>query len=285
VAFDFGRWGACAAIMGSAACGVSVTQPISAGVVSTIDEAGTGAAGLDAPGSDPLLQGLVAYWKLDESGSTDGVVDSSGKGHTGVPINGPLPSSSTPQVRFSDPSSRAFDGTSQYVLISNSDEMNFEGEITLAAWVYIAAVTDGCHYIVAHGYCWDPPGEVALRLGTDTCGPGGSPHNWAAGAWLSAEHSAVAPLYAVDLQTWIHIAGVYDGQTWRLYRNGIEIARQDSTVGSVPVQSDWAIGARAPGVPPCVPAPVERFFDGSIDDVRIYRRALSASEMLELYHQ
>ncbi len=283
MAFRFAKWSAWAAVIATTACGVSVTQPISAGVGSTLDATAADAA-VNAPPIDPVNQGLVAYWKLDESGPIDEVVDATGNGHTGVPINGALPSSVHAPVRFSDPASRTFDGSSQYILIANSPELDFTGEITLAAWVNVASITDGCHYVVAHGYCYTPPGEVALRIGSDTCGPGGSPHNWAAGAWLSAEHSAVTPTTDADLNMWIHIAGVYDGQAWILYKNGDEVARQTSTVGAVPVQAAWAIGARAPAVAPCMPAPVERFWDGSIDDVRIYRRALSPSEMLELYH-
>ena len=275
-----GKWGACAAIWGTGACGVVVTQPISAGVTSTVD------AAMETPDARPdLEQGLIAHWKLDEQGAGDAVVDSSGQGHTGIPENAPFPSAAIPPVRFDDPSSRTFDGVSQFILVKNNDEMNFSGEITLAAWVYLAAITDGCHYIVAHGYCLDPPGEVALRIGSDICGPGGSPHNWVAGSWLNANYGAVAPVYDLDVKVWLHMAGVYDGRTWHLYKNGVEIARRDSTVGAVPVASDWAIGARAQGVPPCVPVPTERFWNGSIDDVRIYRRALGPSEILELYHQ
>lgn len=266
---------ACWVVLTASACGVSVTEPISAGPVSNVDSA--------AP--DRLSEGLVAYWKLDEDGSSNVIVDSSGRGHMGTAVNGPLPSTAIPPVGFHDPSSRAFDGTSQYILIANNDDMNFSGATTLAAWVYVAAVGAGCHYIVAHGYCWDPPGEVALRIGAPGCGGGTADHYWAAGSWLSAEHSALATLYDVDLKVWIHMAGVYDGQTWHLYRNAEEIAKLDSPVGAVPVASDWAIGARAPGVPPCVPAPVERFFDGYIDEVRIYDRALAPSEILDLYHR
>jgi hypothetical protein len=262
---------------------VSVTQPISAGVGSTID-AGEPDAAMDSASIDPLTLGLAAYWKLDESSPIDEVIDATGNGHTGVPINGPTPSNTHAPVRFDDAASRSFDGSSQYILIANSPELDFTGAITLAAWVNVASITDGCHYVVAHGYCYTPPGEVALRIGSDTCGPGGSPHNWAAGAWLNADNSAVTPINDADLNVWIHIAGVYDGQAWILYKNGQEVARQPSSVGAVPVQAAWAIGARAPAVPPCVPAPVERFWDGSIDDVRIYRRALSPSEMMELSH-
>jgi hypothetical protein len=265
-------FGAASGLLG---CGMAVTEPIGGEPKSSAGDAG----------ADTLTQGLVAYWKLDEPNATDNAVDSATGSHLGTAINDPVPSTLVPPVQFANPSSRSFDGLSQYLLVANSDDLDFSGEITLAAWVNLTALTDGCQYIVAHGYCWEPPGEVALRVGSDTCGPGGAPHYWAAGAWLSAEHSAAAPIYDLDLNTWLHIVGTYDGQVWHLYRNGEEVATEASTIGAIPVQSNWAIGARAPGVGPCVPVPAERFFNGSIDDVRIYRRALSAAEVEELYHR
>jgi hypothetical protein len=156
----------------------------------------------------------------------------------------------------------------------------------LAAWVKLAALADECQYVVGHGYCNTPPGEVVLRVGVPGCGPSQEPHSWNAGAYLSGEYSAAAPVLESDVGVWVHVAGTYASadQTWRLYRNGQEIAMQPSVVGAVPVQNDWSIGARAPGLPPCMPQGPERYFNGLIDEVRIYRRALSASEIEELYH-
>jgi hypothetical protein len=272
---------ALSAALSLVSCGVGIAQPISAASPAVADAQALETQGDAAP--DPLAEGLVAYWKLDETDASDVVIDSSGRGHSGVSVNGPLPSS--PPVQFRDGGSRSFDGVSQYIVVANSPDMNFSGEVTLAAWVNIAATTVGCHYFVAHGYCWTPPGEVALRLGAPGCGPGTEDHYWAAGSWLSAEHSAIAPLYDLDYNVWIHIAGVYDGQTWHLYRNGEEIATQTSTVGAVPVDADWSIGARATAPAPCMPTPAERYFDGLIAEVRVYNRALGPSEILELYQR
>jgi hypothetical protein len=283
------RLGMCSglfAAVGVLGCGVRVGQPID-GVGASAFDASTDAVQFDetdAPSEgrpDPLTDGLVAYWKLDEKRATDVVIDSSQLGHSGIAVNGPMPSTSLPPVMFDDKSSRTFDGMSQYVVIGNTEEMNFEGEITMAAWVNIAALADGCQDIVTHGYCLDPPGEVALRIGSSACGPNlGAPHAWVAGSWQGVNHFAAAPIYDLDLKAWIHIAGVYDGTAWHLYRNGEEIGRQLSTLGAVRVESDWGIGAKPPSVPPTA----DRFFNGSIDDVRIYRRALDPSEILELYH-
>jgi hypothetical protein len=278
-----GSIAACAA--GIAGCGVGIAQPIGAAVSTGADAQASGAQ--TDGGVDTLSEGLVAYWKLDETDPNAVVVDSTGNGHSGVTVNAPMPSTSVPPTASSSALSRAFDGTSQYIVVAGSQDMNFSGETTLAAWVNVASTTTGCHYIVAHGYCWTPPGEVALRIGAPGCGPGadGADHYWAAGSWVMAEHSAVVPLYDYDYNVWVHIAGVYDGQTWILYRDGEEIARQDSTVGAVPVDSDWSLGARALASPPCVPAPAERYFDGLIAEVRVYSRALSAAEIFELSHR
>src|SRR5437867_994582 len=90
--------------MSTVGCGVSVAQPISEGPGKTAD------AAREAP-DDPLARDLVAYWKLDEQGVGDEVLDSSGRGHSGTVVNGPFPSTSIPPVQFADRASRSFDGT------------------------------------------------------------------------------------------------------------------------------------------------------------------------------
>jgi hypothetical protein len=79
------------------------------------------------------------------------------------------------------------------------------------------------------------------------------------------------------MNTWHHIAGVFDGATWRLYRDGVQIASAASTTGAVTVPNvGWAIGARGTGT--------ERFFSGQIDEVKIFNRGLSATEILAIYN-
>jgi hypothetical protein len=253
-----------AVALGLLGCGTNVVEPI---------------------GAELRSHELVAHWKLDEMSSTDAALDSVGD-HTAAPVNAPASSRDVPSVIFTDRASRSFDGQTQYLRIPTSDDLNFSGEITLAAWVNVAALGADCQYVVGHGYCTSPPGEVVLRIGVPGCGPSADAHYWAVGAWLSGEYSAAAPFLDSDLGVWVHMAGTYVNaeQAWHLYRNGQEIATQSSPVGAIPVQNDWSIGARAPGLPPCMPEGPERYFNGSIDDVRIYRRALSAAEIEELYH-
>ena len=60
-----------------------------------------------------------------------------------------------------------------------------------------------------------------------------------------------------------------------LYRNGVHVASKNNATGAIAVDENWAIGARGTGT--------QRFFTGTIDDVRIYDRALSAQEAEQLY--
>ena len=69
---------------------------------------------------------------------------------------------------------------------------------------------------------------------------------------------------------WQHVAATYDGSTARFYVDGVQTASSTFT-GSVGNSDNWRIGAYG--------ATSTGFFDGLIDNVRIYDRALSAAEI------
>jgi hypothetical protein len=77
---------------------------------------------------------------------------------------------------------------------------------------------------------------------------------------------------------WVHLAGVYDGVTMRLFANGVLM---QSAAKSGPMQLDnnpLIVGGNedtASGAP-------QSLFKGRIDDVRLYRRALSDAEIQAL---
>ncbi len=82
---------------------------------------------------------------------------------------------------------------------------------------------------------------------------------------------AAAAVPAGDIGTFVHLAGVYDGSTWTLYRNGVAVATTPNGAVSTTVNANWAIGARGGGG--------SQLFNGVIDEVRLYQRALSAAEI------
>ena len=76
-----------------------------------------------------------------------------------------------------------------------------------------------------------------------------------------------------DGNTWMHVAATYDGATIRLYINGIE---ESSLAASFTIAANdlpLSIGAQSNA---------DRFFQGALDQVRVYNRALSADEVAGL---
>lgn len=215
-------------------------------------------AALDAGDGIDLTAGLVAYWPLDTIegepvqttpdvvGGFDGEIAGPATIGSGN-INGAL----------------SLDGSSAFVRIEDVPELSFTGNISIAAWCR-PEVTDGIRNIVAHGSSSSPNGEVYLRIVNG---------EYQGGSWNGTSHEAKEPVPADDVGSWVHLATVYDGTTWRLYRNGEEVAT-GGDVGAVTVDAEWAIGARA--------RLADRHFEGEIDDVRLYNRPLSPAEILAL---
>jgi large repetitive protein len=80
--------------------------------------------------------------------------------------------------------------------------------------------------------------------------------------------------------TWVHIAGTYDGSVARLYIDGQPATSQPMTGRFMPDTTPFLLGANGNGVAGA--APTERF-PGRIDEIMLYRRALGADEITQLY--
>ena len=217
--------------------------------------------------------GLLGHWALDESQPGSLVVDSSGFGSHGTPsANPPVPTPDVPPVRFEDPHSRSFNGEDQWIEMGNPAYLNLGGPTTMAAWVR-ATSADGIRNIVGHGYIWSSEHDFALRINAGT---------YMFTTWNGSDHAAIATMPASDLGTWVHLCGVFDGATYSVYRNGVlAAATGDTTTPPAGINAIWAIGARAPQDGSALDYP----FQGQIDDVRIFGRALSADEIQALYRR
>ena len=81
--------------------------------------------------------------------------------------------------------------------------------------------------------------------------------------------------FAIATNTWTHVATVYEGTEQVLFRNGERVfsRTQEGAMGSN--ANKLLIGARGSGTP-------RNFFGGMIDEVRIYDRALSQSEVMAI---
>jgi uncharacterized repeat protein (TIGR01451 family) len=221
-------------------------------VVVSNSQSGSGTGGGGA--GSVSTAGLVGYWAFDEaSGSV--ATDGSGLGNNGNIIN-------ATRVPGESGGALSFNGNA-YVDIPNNASMNFNGAVTMSAWINPQSIM-AANDILSHGYSVSPIQAVFMHIYQGRYEVGSQINNGTA-------FIAAAAVPASDVGTFVHLAGVYDGSTWTLYRNGVAVATTPSGTGSTTVNANWAIGARGGGG--------SQFFNGVIDEVRLYQRALSAAEI------
>lgn len=208
------------------------------------------------PQPEAIDETLLGQWSLDE-GTGEVATDGSQNGHDGT-IHGAT------WAKRGDQPALDFDGD-DWIDLENPEALNFTGTITIAAWIRPDA-TDSYRNILAHGFDSEASREVVLRI---------HDAQYEVGSWTGEDEIVSGGDAQADLNTWVHLAGTCDGAHWRLYRNGEELASLEKSQGSVEVAKDWAIGAMENGT--------GRHFDGGIDEVLIYNRALSADDVLQLY--
>ena len=90
-------------------------------------------------------------------------------------------------------------------------------------------------------------------------------------SWQYAESTA-----AVTANTWEHLAGTYDGETIRLYRNGSQVASKTAPGTMVQCSRTSSVGSRASND--------QHRFPGLIDEVRVFDHALTDSEVKRLLY-
>ncbi len=88
-----------------------------------------------------------------------------------------------------------------------------------------------------------------------------------------------SPIGSMNLNTWYHVAGTYDGDSVKVFINGIQQGSLYMPTGMVPGTAyPWRFGRLSD------PSQAQtRYWSGQIDEVRIWNRSLTASEILARY--
>lgn len=214
------------------------------------------------------LDDLVGYWRLDDNRNSPMAFDSSERGNHGTLV-GIDPATAWVEGRVGG----ALTTGTGYVRVEPSPSLDsITEQVTIAGWGYL----DGP--IAAMSYA-----TIASRQFGTTI----EQHYHIA---ISSKNEPIAffmadttPLYVtttetVPRRTWVHIAATYDGRIARLYRNGVEVGLKALT------------GRLQPGATPVIlggnnneAGPPDELFPGRIDEVRLYRRALTADDIHALY--
>jgi len=155
------------------------------------------------------------------------------------------------------------DGRSSYVLIPDESAFDLTGEITIACWVNIRSVTSD----------WMPfitKGNTSWRLST---GPDRAA-SYHLGLNNQPDGARVTTAWPGVLGEWHHVTAAYGANTMQIYVDGKLWATEFYAGYITPNDSPVMIGGNAEAM--------DRWFDGLIDEVRVYNRALSPDEIRKL---
>ena len=206
--------------------------------------------------------GLVGWWKFDEGSGTI-AYDSSVNGNDGSLINGPT--WTTGKIG----GALIFDGVNDFVDMGNSQELNLVNSVTISVW-FISNKKDALQWIL--GKNRDINGGYHLLLDTNNYFQG------KVNAAQGKSQATSAEQFQVNSE-WIHAIFSYDAQSGgQLFRNGVIHGSNSQANGSIisGEVTNLNVGRHEYNG-------IYRF-QGLIDDVRIYDRALSAEEVQALYN-
>lgn len=206
-----------------------------------------------------INSGLVGHWKFDE-GSGNTATDFSGNSYNGTLYNSPT-REETKDCKWGG--CLSFDGTDDYVLspdISNGFDVNY---ITISGWMYKSSNAADHHTVLSRNgnsfiiNFYGNAFEIYFYTTGGTC-----------------YNSGVS--YVPYLNGWHHFTATFNGSESSLYMDGALVKTQTGCSGVLNASSEGVyIGARGPS---------SGRIAAKLDDVRIYNRALAASEILRLYN-
>ena len=192
--------------------------------------------------------------------TSNSIADSSGNSITGTSYN------STSVDGYFGKAQR-FNGTKAYIAVPNSPSLNPTQFITLEAWVKWNAdptTKPGWAQILSK----NGDNQYQLQHNTTNTFFEFAVSTSVARKWI---FSTTVPKMGI----WYHVVSTYDGALQKIYVNGVFEA-QGSLTGTISTSvAPISIGRRT--------SSADRYFTGDIDEVAIYNRALSASEILTRY--
>ena len=208
---------------------------------------------------------LVGYWSFNEGNGTV-VYDGSTYGNDGI-VYGAVWTNG----KFGN--ALSFDGIDDYVEVPDDDSLDLS-TMTLEAWIFLETPVGKTNQsrIIEHK---EKVGKAyGLELfAKDYFGCSGDQLTMHTTLNFSIRN-AISPTH-INTYQWYHVVGTYDGEYQKLYINGV----LDKTVENIT------------GITANISGPVlfgtgakqKHFFDGVIDEVRVYNHALSADVIYQHY--
>ncbi len=210
---------------------------------------------LAEPNTAALTNGLVAYWPLNgntTNWTTDTTADISGNGNTGA-LSGMSTTSSPTTGKIGG--GLKFNGTNSYVATGYTvPAQNSSTSFTWSTWAYLNTTSHGNLVIIGNR--------------------GGGGATWIKLTPTAFEYSGGIISYSPPTGKWLLLTVVKNGSNFTYYQNGVVVGSGSSAASTA---SYTFYMGEDPGYAP------DGDLTGTLDDVRVYNRALSAQEISLLY--
>jgi len=208
---------------------------------------------------------VVGYWKMDDDANSYEVIDNSGNGHHAAAQRNTsilhTDSGEPPNLN----GALIFNGSSDYITTPLTDLPAGASTRSASLWI---KWNGSATYNVIFGYGDNAAGSKMFGAFLD---PGGNLF-----CWNNYQSNSENYDTGIDITagTWTHIALTYDGTNIRTYKNGVLVDTRAKALDTVLEKS--VIGRNNWASAHC--------FAGSMDDVMIFNRALTAEEIRTLYY-
>ena len=256
----------------------------------TIIDSGIGSTYYDRMGNlssyhDPAGKYPIGYWRFEEegwNGSAGEVKDSAF-----FKDNGTIHSGVDQVVSGKNGKVANFSGNGTYIDLGNSTKYNFgDGGFTVSAWIWLSedALVNpptpgnyGNKIIQKRGGADKSWGQksgwmMAVQKVDDTVRIKNTGVDDGNGGYIQLGNME----YIGDLETWIHMAMVWDGTNLSVIINGGEylFSKSNPDMGEIDNDLNLTIGAHWNS-----PTFQDQFFYGMIDEVKVYNRSVSGEEI------
>jgi chitodextrinase len=207
----------------------------------------------DAGAKESRSSGLVAAYSLNENAGPT-AFDASAEDNDGV-LNG---AGWTSAGRFGG--AVTFDGTNDWITVLDDPSLDLTNSLTLEAWVKPRELGSVWRTVIMK----EQPAGLSYGLYGETSSgrPSGSVN-----VGTELDTRSPSPL---QLNSWTHLTGTYDGARLRLYVNAKQVSTRSISGTLITSGSALRVGGNAVW---------SEWFDGTIDEVRVYRRVLSSREI------
>ena len=227
---------------------------------------------IKAPPYIGLQEGLVGFWSFDgpDMFSTK-ATDRSGQGNNGTLTNGPK------RAIGRIGQALEFDGVDggARVQISNNSALAISGTVSVSAWIKITTLQNlrvilhkesagqDCYQYGLEPITIDSQWHFRFVFTVNSCG---------------AERSINATGHTIQTNQWYHVVGVRQGTAISIYVDGT-LSSSATFTGTVDSETSaiLTMGDKSTNQN-------NSAFNGLIDEVRVYNRALSADEIKRLYN-